>query len=692
MMGNIKIGKRLIIGFGFVLLALVIVAFLGISGLSSVNDDTQLLAHDRFPKTVWANTIINNVNINARVVRNLVLLDDAAQREKELARIAETKVAVDAVLDSLRRTVTTEEGIKLLDEIDQVRKEYFTVRSKFLEYLNAGNKEAAVTMLWGELREVQTKYFNASENIIKYQYTLVKQAADNAEESYETAKTLVFAIGGLTFLLVLGFAVQITKSIVNPVNTVKQRMAQLESVCITNLGNGLISLSKGDLSASVVKATSHLRMEQKDEIGEMAQVFDSMLTKAQAGIDAYEIVRAKIKQLSEELNKLIEDSRNGLLDNRGEENKFEGAYKDLISGLNQMLDAVILPVQEGTRVLEVMATGDFTPRINSEYKGQHRLIKDSVNRLGESVGRIITDVTDAVQATASASNQISSSTEELAAGSQEQSAQTSEIASAVNQMSATIVETTRHAGEASENARQAGSMANEGGKAVQDTINGMDRIAKVVTRAADVVQELGKGSEQIGEIAQVIDDIADQTNLLALNAAIEAARAGEQGRGFAVVADEVRKLAERTTKATKEIAEMIKRIQNDTKEAVVSMSEGTKEVEVGKQLAERAGNSLKQIISSSNRVVDIITQVAAASEEQSSAAEQISKNIESISNVTAEAAAGTQQIARAAEDLNRLTDNLQNLVSQFKVDNNQLITSSRSYLSNRRELSLNQRN
>ncbi len=668
MLSNMKIGLRLTVGFVAVMLGLLIVGFVGLNGLSSVANEVQILAHDHFPKTIWANDIIDNININARVVRNLVLIDDEQQKAKELARIAETKKVVDAALDSLKRTDKSEEGIKLLAHIDQVRAEYFKVRSKFLDYVKSGNKEAAVAMLWADLRTVQTNYFDAIIAIIKYQNKMVNEAGVQAEETYASSQTMVLVIGAVMLLLVIGAAYLITKSIVNPVNAVKERLAQLETVCMTNLGNGLAGLAKGDMSKNVEKLTKPLNIITKDEIGEMARSFDSLLGKTQSGVDAYETVRKTINMLSDELGKLIEDAKSGLLDNRGDAQKFEGAYRGLIAGLNQVLDAVIIPVQEGTKVLEVMSTGDFTPRINSEYKGQHRLIKDSINRLGDSVGKIITDVTDAVQATASASNQISSSTEELAAGSQEQSAQTGEIASAVNQMSATIIQTTKHAGEASNNAKEAGTIAKEGGKAVEDTINGMGRIATVVSRAAVVVQELGKGSEQIGEIVQVIDDIADQTNLLALNAAIEAARAGEQGRGFAVVADEVRKLAERTTKATKEIAVMIKRIQNDTKEAVVSMNEGTKEVEVGKELAERAGSSLRQIIGASDRVVDIITQVAAASEEQSSAAEQISKNIESISNVTHESAAGTQQIARAAEDLNRLTDNLQNLVSQFKVD------------------------
>jgi methyl-accepting chemotaxis protein len=195
----------------------------------------------------------------------------------------------------------------------------------------------------------------------------------------------------------------------------------------------------------------------------------------------------------------------------------------------------------------------------------------------------------------------------------------------------------------------------------------MNRIAEVVQKSALTVQALGKSSDQIGEIVQVIDDIADQTNLLALNAAIEAARAGEQGRGFAVVADEVRKLAERTTKATKEIAGMIRQIQKDTSGAVESMSKGTEEVEKGKALADKAGESLKEIIKGAEKAVDVITQVAAASEEQSSTSEQISKSIEMINNVTRESTEGIQQIARASEDLSRLTTNLQELISHFNV-------------------------
>ncbi|KAF0151593.1 MAG: methyl-accepting chemotaxis protein [Ignavibacteria bacterium] len=312
--------------------------------------------------------------------------------------------------------------------------------------------------------------------------------------------------------------------------------------------------------------------------------------------------------------------------------------------------------------------GDLTVQVVPERKNDEigKLFL-GFNTVVNNMNRILQSVTEAVHATASASNEISSSAEQMAAGTQEQSSQSREISHSVEEMTKTIFETTSIAAKAANATKQSGEIAKEGGKDVEQTINGMNRIADVVNKSAVTVQALGKSSDQIGEIVQVINDIADQTNLLALNAAIEAARAGEQGRGFAVVADEVRKLAERTSKATKEIAAMIKQIQKDTEEAVVSMRAGTQEVDRGKTLADKAGDSLKKIIHYADDVVDMVNKVAASSEHQSLTADQISKNIEGITTVTHESAQGVQQIAVAAEDLNRLTNNLQELVARFKI-------------------------
>ena len=474
----------------------------------------------------------------------------------------------------------------------------------------------------------------------------------------------------LATLLITGLVVYISDKITKPINKAVDAIKEI---------------STGNLS-------TRLKVESEDEIGVMSETFNkftdglkdlvNILHEVSKGnVEVYfeprsnkdEIAPAinntvnSLKELIVETNTLLEAALKGQLEVRGNVNKFSGGFKEILNGINKLMEVIHKPIAEGSSVLEVLSTGDLTVRMQGNYEGYFNNIKESINTLASSFNSLILELTEAVQATASASNQISASTEEMAAGAQEQSAQASEVATAVEEMTSTIFETTKNANIAAENAKIAGETANVGGQVVFKTVEGMNRISEVVGRAATTVQALGKSSDQIGEIVQVINDIADQTNLLALNAAIEAARAGEQGRGFAVVADEVRKLAERTTKATKEIATMIKQIQKDTAEAVTSIQAGEKEVEEGKIMAVKSGDSLKGIVTAADKVVDMINAVASASEEQSSAAEEISKSIESINNVTHESASGIQQIARASEDLNRLTENLQALTERFRV-------------------------
>ncbi len=334
--------------------------------------------------------------------------------------------------------------------------------------------------------------------------------------------------------------------------------------------------------------------------------------------------------------------------------------------------------------MEKFSNGDLTVQVEHERDDDDmfKLLK-SFNFTVDKMSDMITKVAEAVDATASASNEISSSAEEMAAGAQEQGAQTQEVASAVEQMSKTIIETAESSSKAANSSKESKSEADYGVNKIDATKDGMQRIVEAAQGTGQIIKDLTGKTAQIDEITQVIDDIADQTNLLALNAAIEAARAGEQGRGFAVVADEVRKLAERTTKATKEIAETIKAIQVDVEQADLSMNEAGEAVSNGMKLTEEVSETFDTILKNTDEVTSEISQVASASEEQSATAEEISKNIESINSVANESAAGIQQIAATADDLNRLTSGLSELVGNFKVAT---IENYKSVLRNEKEM------
>jgi len=446
------------------------------------------------------------------------------------------------------------------------------------------------------------------------------------------------------------------------------------------------AISKGDVNLEI-------KTKSTDEVGELFSSFKEMIDGikekaehvnklARGNLDVTVDEKSDKDILAKSLNNIsgiLKDVKKetgiltiaaikGNLDVRGNTKKFEGGFREIIEGFNNTIAAIVTPINETEKVLEELASGNLTVTLEGNFEGKYEKLQSYVNNMSRTLNKLISDITEAIQATASASAQISSSTEEMAAGAQEQSSKVTEVAGAVEEMAKTILATTRNVSIASETAQNSGKIADTGGTVVSNTVDGMNKIANVVNEAASIIKELGRSSQQIGEIIQVINDIADQTNLLALNAAIEAARAGEQGRGFAVVADEVRKLAERTSKATKEIADMIKSIQKNTVNAVNAIEAGTKEVDSGRELASKAGESLKEIISGSRKVVDMVNQVAAASEEQSTTAEEISRNIEGITNVSQETASGIQQIAHAAEDLNRLTENLLNLITRFKTN------------------------
>ena len=311
--------------------------------------------------------------------------------------------------------------------------------------------------------------------------------------------------------------------------------------------------------------------------------------------------------------------------------------------------------------------GDLTKRLSADSKDELGEVSRWFNTFVDKLHRIITVISDTTQQVAAASIQLNATAQMMATGTEEVAAQAGAVATAGEEMSATSGDIAQNCQLAAEGSRQASMDAVSGAKVVDETIIVMTSIAGLVRNSARAVESLGSRSDQIGEIVGTIEDIADQTNLLALNAAIEAARAGEQGRGFAVVADEVRALAERTTRATREIGEMIKTIQSETKGAVIAMEEGVNEVAKGSEKAADSGRALEQILDQINSVTSQIAQVATAAEQQTSTTSEISSNMQQITESVAQTAGGAMESAAASEQLSVLADDLRTIVLQFKL-------------------------
>jgi methyl-accepting chemotaxis protein len=441
---------------------------------------------------------------------------------------------------------------------------------------------------------------------------------DATMQQIATARLISIGIGLVAVCVSVGFVLVLS-------NRVIRRLAKLKVAASR--------ATAGDLSAVI---TEH----DADEVGQLAEQFRVMLRS--------------VKESSEQLE----------LEKKSVERKVEDAVKKVREEREYLAGSV----ETMLRYMDSFASGDLTQRIPAGGTDDIGKLFEGYNLAVDNIQTMVAQVINAVAQTARAVTEILEASEDMTSSVREQATQATGMADAMVDMASAINDTTQQAQTVATEATESSNDAQRGGAVVGGTITGMNSIANVVMQSAARIEALGESSEQIGAIVQTIEEIADQTNLLALNAAIEAARAGEQGRGFAVVADEVRKLAERTQQATKEIATTIKQIQNDTFGAVKVMTQGTKEVDNGKQSAAQAAEALERIIERASKVSTITLHLAAATERQAQTSNKIAAGAEKISAVAQQAAMVTMNITSAAQALQELTDRLQNLVSRFRID------------------------
>ncbi|NER63542.1 HAMP domain-containing protein [Pseudomonas sp. MAFF212427] len=328
---------------------------------------------------------------------------------------------------------------------------------------------------------------------------------------------------------------------------------------------------------------------------------------------------------------------------------------------------IVVPLRYTLGAVDRIASGDLRQDLKIERSDELGQLQHSMQRMTVNLRQLIGGIGDGVTQIASAAEELSAVTEQTSAGVNNQKVETDQVATAMNQMAATVQEVARNAEEASEAALMADQQAREGDRVVGEAIAQIERLAAEVDHSSEAMSQLKSESDKIGSVLDVIKSVAQQTNLLALNAAIEAARAGEAGRGFAVVADEVRSLAQRTQQSTEEIEALIAGLQNGTQQVATVMDNSRSLTGSSVELTRRAGTSLETITRTVSSIQAMNQQIAAAAEQQSAVAEEINRSVMNVRDVSDQTSAASEQTAASSVELARLGTHLQTLVARFSL-------------------------
>jgi methyl-accepting chemotaxis protein len=433
-----------------------------------------------------------------------------------------------------------------------------------------------------------------------------------------------------------------------------------------SITRSILSLRKVVMKIADGKRSEALEIRSQDELGELAKAFNLMLANLQRSVQDVQAEKASVQAKVELAVRQSEAEKRYL--GESVETMLTSVHAFAEGDLTRRLQRRSLAAANGVHALDSGNSDDKSADKSDDKSDDISRLFHGFDSAVENIRTMVQQLSSAVEATSRASADISAQTSNVTGGIQQQARQSADVVEAIAYISASTSATTKQITLASDEAEQASSDASIGGMVVQQALERMNAIADNVASSALTIGELKNSSELIGEVIKVIEEIADQTNLLALNAAIEAARAGEAGRGFAVVADEVRKLAERTQQATKQITSTITQIQTKTDAAMRAMDSGTEAVQRGKAMNQQVGEALERIITRTERVSTLVRAVADASEQQATARAGIVASVDSMNAVAQASSEAVQQIDDAAANLHEMTATLEQLVRRFQVD------------------------
>jgi methyl-accepting chemotaxis protein len=637
---NLKIGIKLMIVFLGVLSLTALVGIVGILKVDDANRATASIVNQEMPVV----TAVLKAEVAAmalqRDLRQSFMGAGTEFNAKWRASYHAECREFDEQVEALQGLLDSAEGKTKLLKITQAYTDWSVFRQKVYDLSSEDRKDEAKAALFSEANLEAAADLNARlDDLVKYEISRAAAVRSATDAAGKEVKTLMLIVIALATTLGGGMSLVLSRSLASGIKQVAVRAESLRAGGIANLGNAIERMAQGDLNITVHDDTEPLQIDSADEIGALAGSLNGMIKQTQETAAAFERALAILRKLIESTRRLTVAVLQGRLEMRGDATTFPGGYRELVQGINDTLDAIMMPVNEAVAVLEKLAARDLAERVNGEYQGDHAKIKNVLNQALDNLEDNLEHVLAGAQQAAAASAQINGGSHNLSHGASQQASALEEASSSLQEMSAMTKQNAANAKEARDLSESARASADRG-------VESMNRLSNAIRKIKD-------SSDQTAKIIKTIDEIAFQTNLLALNAAVEAARAGDAGRGFAVVAEEVRNLAIRSAEAAKNTAAMI--------ETSVKNADG------GVVINQEVLANLKEISEQVSKVTKVVAEITAASEQQSQGIDQITTAVEQMNHVTQQTASNAQESASAAEELSAQSHEMMSLVASFKL-------------------------